>query len=101
VAHAKLPARVLDQGLVPEEGAVNITTMHLAKGMEFRTVAVMACDDTLIPLQTRIDTAADEAELTEITHTERHLLYVACTRASDLLHVSAVRPESEFLRDLQ
>jgi len=101
VEHARLPARVLDQGLTPEEGAVNITTMHLAKGMEFRAVAVMACDDTLIPLQTRIDTAADEAELTEITHTERHLLYVACTRARDLLHVSAVRPESEFLLDLQ
>jgi len=82
-------------------GAVNITTMHLAKGMEFRAVTVMACDDAIIPLQTRIDTAANEAELDEITNTERHLLYVACTRARDLLHLSAVRPGSEFLWDLR
>ena len=43
---------------------------------------------------------ANEAELTEIYNTERQLLYVACTRARDQLHVSAVKPESEFLEDL-
>ena len=74
--------------------------MHLAKGMEFRAVAVMACDDEVIPSQTRINTAADEVALGEIYDTERHLLYVACTRARDCLHVSAVAPESEFLQDL-
>jgi superfamily I DNA/RNA helicase len=31
--------------------------MHLAKGLEFRAVAVMACDDEVIPLQERIETA--------------------------------------------
>jgi len=36
----------------------------------------------------------------EIYETERHLLYVACTRACDRLHVSAVSPGSEFLGDL-
>jgi superfamily I DNA/RNA helicase len=44
---------------------------------------------------------SDEAELTEIYNTERQLLYVACTRARDQLHVSAARPESEFLQDLK
>jgi superfamily I DNA/RNA helicase len=33
--------------------------------------------------------------------TERHLLYVACTRARDELLVTAVAPESEFLVDIQ
>jgi ATP-dependent exoDNAse (exonuclease V) beta subunit len=32
--------------------------------------------------------------------TERHLLYVACTRARDHLLVSAKAPGSEFLADL-
>ena len=32
--------------------------MHLAKGLEFRAVAVMACDDEVIPLQERIETVA-------------------------------------------
>ena len=30
--------------------------MHLAKGLEFRAVVVMACDDEIIPLQDRIET---------------------------------------------
>lgn len=100
VKAAGLEGRVLGKDMATEEGFVSITTMHLAKGMEFRVVAVMACDDEITPLQARIDTAADEAELTEIYDTERQLLYVACTRARDQLHVSAVQPESEFLQDL-
>jgi len=97
---AGLQGLVLGKKMATEEGFVSITTMHLGKGMEFRVVAVMACDDEIIPLQMRIDTAADEVELTEIYNTERQLLYVACTRARDQLYVSAVKPESEFLRDL-
>ena len=95
-----LKYRVLGKDMLTDDGFVNITTMHLAKGMEFRVVAVMACDDEVIPSQERIDTAADESELKEIYNTERHLLYVACTRARDQLHISAVKPESEFLQDL-
>jgi superfamily I DNA/RNA helicase len=75
--------------------------MHLAKGLEFRAVAVMACDDEVIPSQERIDAIADNADLEEVYNTERHLLYVACTRARDRLWVSGVEPTSEFLADLE
>ncbi len=74
--------------------------MHLAKGLEFRAVAVMACDDDVLPLQERIEAIADEADLEEVYNTERHLLYVACTRARDCLLISGVDPASEFLDDL-
>ena len=40
------------------------------------------------------------ADLEEVYNTERHLLYVACTRARDHLLVSGVAPASEFLDDL-
>ena len=100
VSAADLQPRVLDRNMATEDGQVSITTMHLAKGMEFKVVVVMACDDEVIPSQSRIESAADEVELTEIYETERHLLYVACTRARDALHVSAVDPASEFLEDL-
>lgn len=80
-------------------GKVAISTMHLAKGLEFRAVAVMACDDEVLPLQERIEAVADEADLEDVYNTERHLLYVACTRARDHLHVSGVDPASEFLDD--
>jgi len=80
-------------------GQVSISTMHLAKGLEFRTVVVMACDDEIIPLQERIETVGDDADLQEVYATERHLLYVACTRARDYLLVSGVDPVSEFVDD--
>lgn len=60
----------------------------------------MACDDVALPLQSRVDEATDEDELKEIFETERHLLYVACTRARDRLVVSGVRVMSDFVADL-
>ncbi len=43
----------------------------------------------------------DDADLQEVYDTERHLLYVACTRARDQLLVTSVAPASEFLDDLK
>jgi superfamily I DNA/RNA helicase len=60
----------------------------------------MACDDEVIPLQSRIESVTDDSDLEEVYNTERHLLYVACTRARDHLLVTSVAPASEFLDDL-
>lgn len=84
-----------------EEGYVAVSTMHMAKGLEFRAVVVMACDDEVIPLQERIESVGDDADLQEVYDTERQLLYVACTRARDHLLVTSVEPASEFLADLK
>jgi len=81
-------------------GKISIGTIHLAKGLEFRSVVVMACDDEVIPLQGRIENVADDADLEEVYDSERHLLYVACTRARDNLLVTGAKPASEFLADL-
>jgi hypothetical protein len=91
---------VLDGSIQPSPGRVTVGTMHLAKGLEFRAVAVIACDDEVIPSMKRIESVADDAELEEVYNTERHLLYVACTRARDYLLVCGVDPASEFLEDL-
>lgn len=101
VEGAGLAFRVLDDHVAAMSGHVSIGTMHLAKGLEFRAVAVMACDDEIVPLQARIETVGDDADLQEVYDTERHLLYVACTRARDNLLISAVDPSSEFLDDLR
>jgi len=53
-----------------------------------------------VPLENRLLTANDEAQLDEIMNTERHLLYVAASRARDHLWMSGVTPVSEFLEDL-
>lgn len=100
VAAAGLEARQLTERAEDGSDKVAVGTMHLAKGLEFKAVAVMACDDESLPLQSRIDDATDEDELREVFDTERHLFYVACTRARDRLHISGVKPVSEFLADL-
>src|SRR5581483_956498 len=101
VAAAGLPLKVLDDSTHTLPDHVSICTMHLAKGLEFRAVAVMACDDEVIPSQQRIESVTDDADLEEVYNTERHLLYVACTRARDHLLVTGVDPASEFLDDLR
>jgi hypothetical protein len=101
VERAGLQSGLLDEKVSVPAGHVSVGTMHLAKGLEFGVVAVMACDDEVIPLQERIEAIGDEADLQEVYDTERHLLYVACTRARDHLLVTAVRPGSEFLEDLR
>ena len=47
-------------------------------------------------LQSRIENVADDADLEDTYSTERHLLYVACTRARDSLLATGVEPASDF-----
>lgn len=100
VRAAGLAAVELDEGFATTPGKVTVSTMHLAKGLEFRAVVVAACDDEVLPLQERIEAVSDDADLEEVYNTERHLLYVACTRARDSLLVTGVEPVSEFVDDL-
>jgi len=100
IEDAGLSARRILQTAASSGNPVSVGTMHLAKGLEFRAVAVIACDDEVVPLQSRIEAIADDADLEDVYDTERHLLYVACTRAREYLLVTGVEPGSEFLDDL-
>lgn len=97
---ANLKYKVLDDRVEITPGFVSVSTMHLSKGLEFRAVAVMGCDDEIIPLQERNEMVSDEADLEDVYNTERHLLYVACTRARDHLLITSTEPASEFLQDM-
>lgn len=98
---AGLPYRVLDENVETTGESISLSTMHFAKGLEFRAVVVMACDDEVIPLMERIEKVTDTSDLEEVYNTERHLLYVACTRAREHLLITSVTPASEFLDDLR
>jgi len=97
---AGVPYRVVDDNALAPHGSIAVCTMHLAKGLEFRAVAVMACDDEIVPSQDRLASVTDEADLEEVYATERHLFYVAITRARDYLLVTSGDSPSEFLDDL-
>jgi ATP-dependent exoDNAse (exonuclease V) beta subunit len=64
-------------------------------------VVVAVLDDGVVPLESRIEGVTDNADLEQVYNTERHLLYVVCTRARDLLLVSGVEPVSESWDDLR
>ena len=101
LSQASIPYVTLDERMQSTSGKATACTMHLAKGLEFRAVVVMACDDEVIPSQARIEQVTDDSDLAEVYATERHLLYVACTRAREELLVTGVEPVSEFLEDLE
>jgi superfamily I DNA/RNA helicase len=79
---------------------IRLLMMHEAKGREFQAVLLLACDSDIVPSEGRLLDATDEREISQIFETERHLLYVAATRARDHLWISGVEPVSEFLADL-
>ena len=90
----------IDDFMDPKEGCIIIGTMHQAKGLEFKAVIVMSCDEDVIPSLDRIENVTEESDLAEVYNTERYLLYVACTRARDALLVTGIYPGSEFIEDL-
>lgn len=53
------------------------------------------------PSQERMASVADDADLQEVYDTERHLLYVACTRTRGRLLVTSGDVSSEFLEDMR
>jgi len=69
---------IMSDALSPEITAVNVMTLHAAKGLEFDVVFIAGCEEGIIPytIGSRKDTDQEE---------ERRLLYVGMTRARNLL----------------
>ena len=84
--------------------AVKLMTVHSSKGLEFPVVFIVGAEDSVFPLAN----AMLEPKLLE---EERRLMYVAITRAKDVLFIShaqsrmtwgqtKMNPESRFLSEL-
>ncbi len=67
--------------------AVTLTTLHSSKGLEFNTVFIAGCVETVIPYEK----SRTQAELEE----ERRLLYVGMTRAKNDLYISVMKNRYE------
>jgi DNA helicase-2/ATP-dependent DNA helicase PcrA len=66
--------------VVQGDRGVTLMTLHAAKGLEFRVVAVAGLEEGLFPLA--------RAETPEAVEEERRLCYVGITRAQDKLYLS-------------
>ncbi len=95
-----VPVHALAGGL-PVEGSVSVGTMHRMKGLEFRCLAVTGVSEGQLPSPNAITPAdEDEASHRADLQRERCLLFVACTRARECLHVTWSREPSPFLAAL-
>lgn len=98
---AGFEAVLLTDSTEPERGRVSVCSMHSAKGLEFRAVAVVAVNEDVVPSPERIEEIGDPSDIEEVYATERQLLYVACTRAREHLLLTASGRPSEFLADFR
>ncbi|MFI6583836.1 UvrD-helicase domain-containing protein [Embleya sp. NPDC050493] len=93
-----VPAVLLKDRPGAAAAGVRIGTMHAMKGLEFRCMAVADVSDSTVPYMghvtgREVDRLQHEADLLA----ERCLLFVACTRAREALHVSWTGAPSVFL----
>ncbi|WP_432048181.1 UvrD-helicase domain-containing protein [Streptomyces asiaticus] len=96
---AGIPALGLRQETSETEG-VRVGTMHSLKGLEFRCVAVIGVRDGVVPYPGAVTPMeADPIQHHTDLTAERCLLFVACTRARDRLHVSWSGAPSPFLAE--
>lgn len=92
------PLEFMDQAALMQSGeeddenqdAVNLMSLHRAKGLEFDTVVLAGVEDGLLPHQRSLDEG--EVGIAE----ERRLLYVGITRAENVLHLTSARIRRVF-----
>jgi len=68
---------------------LTLTTVHQAKGREYKNVFVIGCKQGMMPHK--------DGEILE----EKRIFFVACSRAADRLKISFDTVRSEFLNDFQ
>ncbi len=71
----------------PRADRISLLTMHAAKGLEFRVVFIIGCEEGLLPMAWGDPSALEPAQVEE----ERRLFFVAITRARDLLFLMRAR----------
>ena len=81
----------------PDPGQLVVTTMHRAKGLEFRAVVLMDLSDEQVPLRSLMTQLEDPADREATLEQERQLLYVAATRAREALFISYVGEPSPWI----
>ncbi|BDC95039.1 competence protein CoiA family protein [Treponema saccharophilum] len=78
-----------------KESLLTLSTIHSAKGLEFKNVIILDVNDHFIPHVAPYDIEEDE-EKKDLYQEERRLFYVAMTRAKDNLYIAHVKEESSY-----
>lgn len=97
---AGLKRQLLNDDDAAIENHVSLGTMHRAKGLEFKAVAIVGCDLGVLPLRSVLDGMVDSADQALFVEQERNLLYVAVTRAREQVLVTHTSRPSVLLAQM-
>jgi len=89
-----IDSTLLDE--TPEGGGVRLATMHRVKGLEFPVMVLAGVNAKFMPLPVP-GLESDPVGVADHVDRERSLLFVAATRARDLLIVTGWGTPSPFL----
>ncbi len=84
----RVKSELLDNKQNKNTDGVIFTTMHSAKGLEFKNVYVIGANEGTIPHEKSYD-LENEGKKAEQIEEERRLMYVAITRAEENLYISS------------
>ncbi|MCI0663314.1 MAG: AAA family ATPase, partial [Acidobacteria bacterium] len=91
---AGVASTILEKG--KEDKGVRLASMHRVKGLEFPVMILAGLNSHVMPLQLKA-VESDPTSLSEHEERERSLLFVAATRARDLLIISYYGSPCPFL----
>ncbi|MCI5132229.1 MAG: ATP-dependent helicase, partial [Candidatus Electrothrix sp. EH2] len=74
--------------------AVLLATLHAAKGLEFRAVFLVGCEEGLLPLTPRRELSPEDEQ--EHFAEERRLFFVGMTRAAEVLYLTGAKERMGF-----
>ncbi len=79
-----------DEEASQQKGAVTLSSLHAAKGLEYEVVFLVGCVEGILPHGRTIDPKVTDAILADLDE-ERRLFYVGVTRAKSVLYLSRYR----------
>lgn len=83
------------EGKEEVQDVVSLMTFHAAKGLEFKNVFMVGCEEEILPHKNSLE-VADKDEQLKAVEEERRLAYVGITRAKENLTLTYVKERNRF-----
>ena len=94
---AGVPYQNIDNNSASDTNGVILSTLHSMKGLEFKVVVIMGIDKNSFPSKPYNWSGLTKKEQTNHLMNQRSLLYVAITRAMQMVRITGVGDKSELL----
>ncbi len=79
------------------DNSIYYGTMHSIKGFEFKAVFIISANDENIMAKSVMERFTDERETNEFIRSEKSLIYVAITRARDMVYITGSPTVSSYI----